>query len=327
MTPSPEAPTVVVTSRSFSSGTLDLVQQLKASGLHVVRAATDHDPEALRQPLSQAVAWIAGTAPVTAQHFAMAPHLRVLARYGVGVDAVDLTAAREAHLIVTNTPGANSDAVAEHAIGLLMAALRGVPSGDARVRSGVWNVTRGRQLAGSIAGLVGFGRIGRGAAERLHGLGCQVLVHDPFVSDSVIREAGFEPASLESIRDNADVVSLHAPGGSTVVDKEWTEHAKRGQTIVNTARGELVDEHAVADALRSGRLFAYAADTLVHEDGSAQSPLLATDLADRVVVTPHLGAQTVEAVDRMGSMAVQEVIAVLAGRPPQCPVALPDKEP
>jgi D-3-phosphoglycerate dehydrogenase len=327
MTPSPKSPRVVVTSRSFSSGTLDLVQELETAGLQVVRAAIDHDLEALRQPLSQAVAWIAGTAPVTAEHFAMAPHLRLVARYGVGVDAVDLAAAGAAHVIVTNTPGANSDAVAEHAIGLLIATLRGIPSGDARLRSGVWSVTRGRQLSGSVAGIVGFGRIGRGAAWRMHGLGCQVLVHDPFVSDNVIREAGFEPASLESIRDNADVVSLHAPGGNTIVDKEWTGHAKSGQTIVNTARGDLVDEDAVADALRSGRLFAYAADTLIHEDPSQRSPLLDTDLADRVVVTPHLGAQTVEAVDRMGFMAVHEVTDLFAGRPPQCHVTLPETEP
>jgi D-3-phosphoglycerate dehydrogenase len=326
MTPRPESPTVVVTSRSFSSGTLDLVQELETAGLHVVRAAIDHDLEALRLPLSQAVAWIAGTAPVTAKHFAMAPHLRLVARYGVGVDAVDLAAARAAHVIVTNTPGANSEAVAEHAIGLLIATLRGIPSGDARLRSGVWSVTRGRQLSGSIAGIVGFGRIGRGVAQRVHGLGCQVLVHDPFVPDNVIREAGFEPASLELIRDNANVVSLHAPGGNTIVDKEWTEHANCGQTIINTARGDLVDEAAVAGALRSGRLFAYAADTLIHEDRSAPSPLLADDLADRVVLTPHLGAQTVEAVDRMGFMAVHAVTDVLAGRPPECPVALPETD-
>jgi D-3-phosphoglycerate dehydrogenase len=324
MTPSPESPTVVVTSRSFSSGTLDLVQELETAGLHVVRAAIDHDPEALRLPLSHAVAWIAGTAPVTAKHFAMAPHLRLVARYGVGVDAVDLAAARAAHVIVTNAPGANSEAVAEHAIGLLIATLRGIPSGDARLRSGVWSVTRGRQLSGSIAGIVGFGRIGRGVAKRMLGLGCHVLVHDPFVPDGVIREAGFEPASLEFIRDNANVVSLHAPGGNTIVDKEWTEHAKCGQTIINTARGDLVDENAVAVALRSGRLFAYAADTLIHEDQSAPSPLLADDLADRVVLTPHLGAQTVEAVDRMGFMAVHAVTDVLAGRPPECPVTLPE---
>lgn len=326
MNPTQETRTVLVTSRSFSSGTLNLVQQLQESGLHVVRAATDHDPEALRQPLLHAVAWIAGTAPITVQHFAMAPHLRVVARYGVGIDVVDLAAARAAEVVVTNTPGANSDAVAEHAISLLMATLRAIPSGNARVRCGDWSVTRGRQLAGSVAGVVGFGRIGHGVATRLRSLGCQVLVHDPFVSDRVIRDAEFDPASLESIRELADVVSLHTPGGRIIVNTEWTATAKCGQLIVNTARADLVDEDAVAAALRSGRLSAFAADTLAHEGAGTPSPLLATDLADRVVITPHLGAQTVEAVDRMGFLVVRAVIDVLAGRPPQHPVALPEVE-
>ena len=318
---------VLVTSRSFSSGSLDLVQQLRDAGLEILRGPADHDLEGLRDALPRVVAWIAGTAPVTAAHLARLPRLRVLARYGVGVDAVDLEAAHAAGVLVTNTPGANSEAVAEHAVTLLMAALRSVPTGDANVRSGVWTVTRGRQLAGSVAGVVGFGRIGRGAAERLRGLGCHVLVHDPYVPQDLVVAAGFEPADLDTVRVRADVVSLHVPGGTAIVDAAWTAAARPGQTIVNTARGDLVDEEAVAAALRTGRLFAYAADTLAHEGGASHSPLLATDLAGRVVITPHLGAQTVEAVDRMGSMAVQEVIDVLAGRPPQHPVSQPDKEP
>ncbi len=326
MTTNPPTRSVVVTSRSFSSGTLDLVGQLEAAGLQVVRAVTDHDLDALREPLAEAVAWVAGTAPVTAAHLALAPHLRVVARYGVGVDAVDVAAARAANVTVTNTPGANSAAVAEHAIGLLLAALRGIPAGDARVRSGIWDVTRGRQLAGSTAGVVGFGRIGREVAARLQALGCKVLVHDPHLPDDAIRGGGGEPVDLPTIRDGADVVSLHAPGGNVVIDASWVNHAKTGQTIVNTARGDLVDEEAVAGALRAGRLYAYAADTLAHEDGTSRSPLLAADLADHVVVTPHLGAQTVEAVDRMGAMAVEAILDVLADRRPQHLVDPPEGE-
>jgi len=327
MTPNPQhRPVTVVTSRSFSSGTWDLVRKLESAGLQVVRAATDHNLDALREPLAEAVAWVAGTAPVTAAHLGLAPHLRVVARYGVGVDAVDLAAARAANVTVTNTPGANRAAVAEHAIGLLLAALRGIPAGDARVRSGTWDITRGRQLSGSTAGVVGFGRIGREVAERLHALGCKVLVHDPHLPADAIRDAGCEPVDLPTIRDGADVVSLHAPGGHVVIDTNWVRHAKTGQTIVNTARGDLVDEDAVAAALRAGRLYAYAADTLAHEDGTSRSPLLATDLADHVVVTPHLGAQTVEAVDRMGAMAVEAILDVLADRRPQHLVDPPEEE-
>lgn len=314
---------VLVTSRSFSSGTLDLTGRLAAHGLDVIWGPTDHDLASLRPALEEAVAWIAGTGPITGQHLSTAPRLRVVARYGVGTDSVDLAAAAAAGIPVSNTPGANSHAVAEHAVALSLAALRSVPSGDRGVRVGDWSVTRGRQLGGSTAGVVGFGRIGRAVAAALTGLGCRVLVHDPFVSEEVIRAEGHEPATLDQVRTRCTLVSLHAPGGETVVDTAWALSCASDQVLVNTARAGLVDEEAVAEALRAGRLRAYAADTLSTESATDRpSPLLAADLADQVVLTPHLGAQTVEAVDLMGSMAVDNVLAVLAGEPPAHPVTI-----
>jgi D-3-phosphoglycerate dehydrogenase / 2-oxoglutarate reductase len=316
--------TVVVTSRSFSSGRIDLVARLEDAGLTVVRGSTTHDLAAMGTALGDAVAWIAGTAPVTAAHLAAAPHLRLVARYGVGVDAVDVVAAARAGVIVTNTPGANSEAVAEHAVALLFAVLRGVPAGDRRVRRDDWSVSRGRQLAGSVAGVVGFGRIGRGVVGRLRALGCDVLVHDPFLAPDDVLSAGATPATMREVCGSAQVVSLHAPGGATLVDSGWLARCPADQVVVNTARADLVDEPAVAAALRDDRLAGYAADTLAAEAGAdTASPLLADDLADRVVVTPHLGAQTREAVDTMGSLAVHDVLAVLAGRPPAHPVTAP----
>jgi D-3-phosphoglycerate dehydrogenase len=313
--------TVVVTSRSFSSGGVDLVARLADAGLTVVRGSTTHDLDALRPVLADAVAWIAGTAPVTAAHLTAAPALRVVARYGTGVDAVDLAAAEAAGVVVTNTPGANSEAVAEHAVALLFAVLRGVPAGDRRVRRDDWSVSRGRQLAGSVAGVVGFGRIGRGVARRLLALGCEVLVHDPYVAGDDALALGATPVALDELCRTAQVVSLHAPGGAPLVDAGWLSGCPAEQVVVNTARADLVDEPALAAALREGRLAGYAADTLAAEAGAeAASPLLADDLADRVVVTPHLGAQTREAVDAMGGLAVDGVLAVLAGRPPAHPV-------
>lgn len=313
--------TVLVTSRSFSSGALDLVARLQEAGLRVVRGSTTHDLDTLRPVLQDAVAWVAGTAPVTALHLDAAPALRVVARYGTGVDAVDVDAAARAGVVVTNTPGANSEAVAEHAIALLLAVLRGVPAGDRRVRHDDWSVSRGRQLGGSVAGVVGFGRIGRGVVRRLLALGCQVLVHDPYVAEDDVLALGATPVPLARLGSTAQVVSLHAPGGSAVVDTAWLSRCPAGQVVVNTARADLVDEPAVAGALREGRLAGYAADTLATEGGGGSaSPLLADDLADRVVVTPHLGAQTREAVDTMGALAVDGVLAVLSGRPPAHPV-------
>ncbi|WP_151524013.1 NAD(P)-dependent oxidoreductase [Serinicoccus kebangsaanensis] len=312
--------TVLVTSRSFSSGSLDLVGRLEEAGLRVVRGPADHDLASLGAYLVDATAWIAGTGPVTDQHLERAPGLRVLARYGVGVDAVDLAAAARRGVTVTNTPGANTEAVAEHALALLLAVLRSVPAGDRRVRDADWSVTRGRQLAGSTAGVVGLGRIGRAVAARLAALGCTVLAHDPWLSDDEVRSAGPEPTTLDELVQECDVVSLHAPGGRTLVDPTWTGASRPGQVLVNTARADLVDEAAVAAGLASGRLGGYAADTLVSESGSATSPLLEAALADRVVLTPHLGAQTTEAVDLMGSMAVAAVLDVLQGREPAHPV-------
>ncbi|MBC6463207.1 2-hydroxyacid dehydrogenase, partial [Actinomadura sp. HBU206391] len=227
---------------------------------------------------------------------------------------------------VTNTPGANSDAVADHAIGLLLAALRGIVAGDRGVRAGDWSVRRGRELGSLTLGVVGFGRIGQAVARRLAGFGTEVLAHDPYLRHYDAEALGVRPASLEELAARCDAVSLHAPGGSRVVDAPWLERARPGLVVVNTARADLVDEAAVATALRSGRLGGYAADTLTSEGTAAESPLLADDLAQRVVITPHIGAQTVEAVDRMGSAATADVLAVLCGAAPAHPVSVQEEQ-
>lgn len=312
--------TVVVTSRSFSSGDLDLKARLHDAGLQVVVAPPHHQVEDLRGPLADAVAWIAGTGPIGPEQIALAPQLKVIARYGVGYDSVDLAAAAERGIAVTNTPGANSDAVADHALALALAAMRSVVAGDRRLRGGDWSTIRGRELGSCVVGVVGFGRIGRGVAARFAGFGAVVLVHDPYVAETDIEEAGYSAVSLDELFTRSDIVSLNLPGGSVIVDANRLSIARAGQVLVNTARADLVDETAIVDALRARSLRAYAADTLAAEGVDAASPLLADDLADRVVVTPHFGAQTVEAIDRMGSLAVDGVLAVLGDRPPAHPV-------
>jgi len=314
---------VVVTSRSFGRGRLDLEATLAGAGLEVVRAAATHDRDELRAALDGAVAWIAGTGPVGPAELDLGPDLAVVARYGVGVDAVDLDAARERGVVVTNTPGANSAAVADHAVALLLAVLRSVVAGDRALRTGDWGTRRGRELGACTVGIVGFGRIGQGLARRLSGFGSTLLVHDPYLDEEAAAEAGATPTDLDAMAAQADVVSLHAPGGRLLVDAAWVARARPGLVLVNTARADLVDEDAVAAGLRSGALGGYAADTLRTEGDGTASPLLAADLADRVAVTPHLGAATVEAADRMGAAAVDDVLAVLAGRAPTHPVTTP----
>lgn len=311
---------ILVTSRSFSDGDLDLVERAAIAGHRILRGPAHHDLDELRVLLHGADAWIAGTGPITEEHLAAAPKLRIIARYGVGTESVDLDAARHRGIPVSNTPGANADAVADHAIGLMLAALRFVPDGDRRVRDGDWGVRRGRELGAATVGIVGFGRIGQGVARRLSGFGCRILAADPFLPAETVRANGAEPVDLDALFETADVVSLHAPGGQLLVDATRLTHMPRGSIIVNTARGDLIDEAAVAEALHDGILAGYAADTLDGDTAAKDSPLLADTLADRVIVTPHLGAQTTQAVDNMGSLSLDDVIAVLKGDDPRHPV-------
>jgi D-3-phosphoglycerate dehydrogenase / 2-oxoglutarate reductase len=319
-------PVVLVTSRSFGSAAVPTEQELVDSGLRGLRGSPSHEIERLAPALADTVAWIAGTAPVTAVHLALAPQLKVVARYGVGVENVDLVAAARRGVTVTNTPGANTDAVADLAVALLLAAVRGVVAGDRAVRAGSWQPWRGRELGSLTLGVIGLGRIGRAVVQRVKPFGTTVLAHDPFLDPVVFDVLGVQRAELSRLAAECDAVTVHAPGGNRIIDGSWLAGAAPGQVVVNTARADLVDEEAVAAALREGRLGAYAADTLSGEGGGPPSPLLAPDLADRVVLTPHIGAHTVEAVERMGAGAVQAVLDVLSGRAPRHAVALPARQ-
>lgn len=311
---------ILVTSRSFSDGDLDLTARASAAGHRIMRGPAHHELRELKALLHGADAWIAGTGPVTAEHIAAAPRLQIIARYGVGYESVDLAAAAARGIPVTNTPGANSNAVADHAIALMLASLRTIPDGDRRVRDGDWSVRRGRELGAATVGIVGFGRIGQSAAQRLTGFGARVLASDPYLPDEAVRAAGAEPVDLDELFRTADVITLHAPGGQRLVDEERLATVPHGTVLVNTARPDLVDEFAVSHALRDGILAGYAADTLDGDTAASASPLLADALADRVIVTPHLAAQTTQAVDNMGSMSLDDVLAVLRGDEPTNPV-------
>ena len=309
---------VLVTTRSFGSGSIDVVGLLESTGVQVVRGSTVHEPVELITALATADAWIAGRAPVTAELLDLAPRLRVLTHFGVDADAVDVSAAVRRGIVVTHTPGADTDAVADHTLGLLLAALRGVVDGDRRVRAGRWTTTRGRELSAMAVGIVGFDRIGRAVARRLIGFGGTVLVHESFADPGRAAAAGLAVRPHGEFAADCDAVILHAAGGLRILDDDWLADCREGQIVVNAGHSALVDEAAVAVALRSGRLSAYAADTLRPRDrAQGPGPLLESDLLPSVIVTPHLGAETLEAIDRMGLTAANDVIAVLAGHPPQ----------
>ena len=270
--------------------------------------------------LAECEGWIAGTAPITAEMIALAPNLKIIARYGVGFESIDIDAANSHKVIVTNTPGANSLAVAELAMALIFASQRGIVKSANQTKINDWSVIRGRQIQGSIVGIIGFGNIGRLLAAKLKALGCEIWIHDPYVNKDEILEAGYLNTDLIEITRFANIVSLNSPGDSKIIDRNWIENAKESQVIINSARSDLIDESALAHGLRSGKISKYAADTVSGEGSGQKSELLAPEFTDNVIITSHIGAQTVEAIDAMGKMASENVIAVLNGKLPLNPV-------
>ncbi|GAA1963785.1 phosphoglycerate dehydrogenase [Microbacterium aquimaris] len=255
---------------------------------------------------------IAGLDDYSAEALEAADRLKVIARYGVGVDRVDLDAAASRGIVVTRTPGANALSVAELAIGLAFAVARGITVADAGVRAGGWPRIDGRELTGGTFGVVGFGAIGRLVAERARGVGMTPVAYDPFLPDAVFGDAGVERLDIDDLCRRSDVVSLHVPftdGTRHLIDARRLGLLPAGAIVINTARGGLLDETAVRDALDRGTLFGAAVDAYETEPPSA-SPLVGHP---RVVSTPHSGGHTREAVQRMTDQSIADLLAVLRG--------------
>lgn len=300
-------PIILISTRSFSTGDLDLNKILIDSGCEIRKISTTHDLAEISTDLKEAVAWIAGVAPITSEMLDLAPNLKIISRYGVGVDSVDLITAMDRGVLVANTPGANSNAVAELAISLIFASLRNLVASNFNVRANNWTAIRGKEINGMVVGVVGYGKIGKLVSSKLTLLGAKVLSYDPYVSDPVL-------VDLSLINKSAQLVTLHSPGDEQIITKDWIENAPSSQIIINTARANLIDENSLASGLRSGKIAFFAADSISTEVSGGDSPLFATDLTDKTLFTPHIGGQTDSSVDLMGSMAVENVLAFLAGK-------------
>ena len=243
-----------------------------------------------------------------------AERLKVIGRAGVGVDNVDVAAASRRGIVVANAPQSTVVSAAEHAVGLLLALSRRIPQAHAALKQGRWerSAFAGIELGGKTLGLVGLGRIGAAVARRALGLEMRVLAYDPYVEPERFREAGAERrTSLAELLAEADFLSLHVtltPETRGMIGAPELDAAKDGIRIVNVARGELLDERALADAVRSGKVAGAGLDVFSEEPYSG--PLLGLE---EVVVTPHLAASTQEAQDRAGVMVAEQVAAALAG--------------
>ena len=269
---------------------------------------------ALAVELADADALIVRSATrVTAELLGHGPRLRVIGRAGVGVDNIDVEAATRRGILVMNTPGGNAVSVAEHTLALLLALTRSVPQWSAAVHAGRWEKSgaAGIELRGKTLGLIGLGRVGIEVARRAHGLEMDVLACDPYISEKVAREVGAELVPLAELLARSDFVSLHAalgPATDKIINAATIGQMKRGARLVNTARGELVDETALAEALRSGRLAGAALDVFAEEPPRG-SPLLGLP---NVIATPHVAGSTEEAQEEVGYLIAQQVRDFLA---------------
>ena len=258
---------------------------------------------------------VRSNAKATAEVIAAADELRVIGRAGAGVDNIDLRAASERGVIVMNTPGANTVASTEHTIALLLAMCRNIPHAVASLRAGDWDRSQGQgvELRSKILGIVGLGRIGRRVARRCRAFGMEVICFDPYLSDERAHEMHVERVSFDELLERADFISLHAAltdRTRNLIDRQALAKMKPGVRIVNTARGGLIDEEALIEALRSGHVAGAALDVMAKEPPDPGNPLLQMD---NVIVTPHLAARTGEAQREVGIQIVKQVIDALHG--------------
>lgn len=280
-----------------------------------VRWVDGPDREKLLAAVPEADALLVRSATtVDAEVLAAATKLKIVARAGVGLDNVDVAAATERGVLVVNAPTSNIHSAAEHALALLLAAARQIPAADASLREHTWKRSsfNGTEIFGKTVGVVGLGRIGQLVAQRLTAFGTHLVAYDPYVSPARAAQLGIELLSLDELLARADFISVHlpkTPETAGLIDKEALAKTKPGVIIVNAARGGLVNEEALAEAVSSGHVRAAGIDVYAKEP-CTDSPLF--DLP-QVVVTPHLGASTSEAQDRAGTDVAASVKLALAG--------------
>ncbi|MBN8911608.1 MAG: phosphoglycerate dehydrogenase [Rhizobiales bacterium] len=298
---------------------------LEADGALAVDVETGLDQAALieRMPRYDALI-VRSKTKVTEPVIAAGTALKVIGRAGIGVDNIDVPAATGRGIVVFNTPDANATTTAELTIAHLLSLSRHLPQADRSVRSGAWTPTRfvGAELSGKTIGIIGFGTIGRLVAARAAGLKMRVLAYDPFVAPEILAEAAAEPADLDGLLAASDYVTLHCPlidKTRNLIDAARIARMKPGARLINCARGGLVDEAALAQALTSGHLAGAALDVFVQEPPK-ESPLLALD---SVVLTPHLGASTEEAQQAVSVRIAEDVARFLATGAAESAVNLP----
>ncbi len=301
----------ILVSDKLSQQGISLLQQERGWQVDV---KTDLTPAQLIEEIGKYDALlIRSNTKVTSQVLQAAQKLKVVGRAGTGVDNVNLEAATKKGVVVMNTPGGNSISVAEHALGLMLALARFVPQASASTKEGKWEKKKftGIELKDKTLGVVGLGKIGMEVVKRAKGFQMNILVYDPFVADRVAKDLNVKLVSLDELFSNSDLITLHVPSVDAtrhMINAQSIGKMKNGVRIVNTARGELINEVDLAASLNSGKVAAAALDVFSQEPPAADNPL--TKLPN-VIVTPHIAASTFEAQEVVGVEIAEQVRAFL----------------
>jgi D-3-phosphoglycerate dehydrogenase len=272
------------------------------------------NPKEYSQHLADADALLVRSAvQVSRQVLEKAPKLRVIGRAGVGVDNVDLDAATEAGVLVMNTPGGNAISVAEHTLALMLAMARRIPQANASIHGGKWEKKKfmGHELRGKVLGIVGLGSIGREVVKRARAFEMRIVAHDPYVTSKIAHDLGVELIDLAKLYADSDYITLHVAATletQGMLSREAFAQMKNGVRIVNCARGELVDEPALVEAMKSGKVADAALDVFAVEPPPAGHPLFASEA---LLATPHIGGSTAEAQEIVGVRIAEQVVEYL----------------
>jgi D-3-phosphoglycerate dehydrogenase len=284
--------------------------------------AEGRTPQAIMQVARDADAVLVTYAKVTAEMIGQMKRCRVIARFGIGVDNVDIAAATNASIVVTRVPDYCIDEVSDHTMALLLALARKIPFANSRAHAGRWEmpaVVPIHRLRGSVLGLVGFGRIPQLVTPKAKAFGLRVLSYDPFVSEEIMNRAGVEQVDFSELVKVSDHISIHTPlvpETNHLFNADVFRRMKPTAHLINTARGSIVDEEALAQALDQGHLAGAALDVLSQEPPST-SPLFGRH---NVILTPHMSFYSAESLIDLQSKAAEEVVRVLTGEVPRNPV-------
>jgi D-3-phosphoglycerate dehydrogenase len=310
---------IFVASRSFGKVVDDGLKLLEQSG-EIIRNphARALRSDELRVSVRDVDAALLGNDVCDANALDAAAKLKVISRHGIGVDSIDLKAATENGIVVANTPRVNTTAVAEHTIALMLAIMRRIPEANLSLKSGKWEAPKfvGEELAGKTLGIIGLGAIGKEVAKRAKAFGTKILYTDKIRDMDLERQLGISLVPLDSLLRESDIISIHlplTPETRGLISRKETALMKNGVYLINTARGGILESDALAEGLRSGRLAGAALDVFDTEPPDFASGLLTLE---KIIMTPHIGAYTIEAMRKMDYIAAENITKVLQGAIP-----------